>query len=210
MSWHTKSDQLISGSWLYGRIELQVSDVSFDGKYMVYAARGKNGKSWTGVCNPPWLEAITDAECASPSRGGGFWHDAQTLILQNWEAEGLPFDCYTLDDWYRRLGQPPHYDPLIERYGWKDDGDSLSLRPAHDHTVLRFRDGTYSIDEFPDLLDEVVDSAAYDSEGSLVFSRLGVLTKCEPSDLKHGRTTYSFDLETLPDGERWSGSPVRR
>jgi hypothetical protein len=62
--WDRASDEFTLAQWMRGRIYERRSDLSPDGKYMIYFARG--GKvnsptkgSWTAVSRVPWLKAIT-------------------------------------------------------------------------------------------------------------------------------------------------------
>src|SRR6266568_4210503 len=58
------------GSWFRGVIYAIDSDVSFDGKFMVYQARGMSGDTWSGICRLPWLKTLVHVE--TPITGGGY------------------------------------------------------------------------------------------------------------------------------------------
>ena len=74
------------GSWFRGVIYAIDSDVSFDGKYMVYravgAGRGKYTK-WSGVCRLPWLKTLVHVE--SPLTGGGYFDGPHDLKTHGWD-----------------------------------------------------------------------------------------------------------------------------
>jgi hypothetical protein len=46
---HTEKHWIGEGSWFRGVLYALDSDVSFDGKFMVYRARGANTQTWTGL-----------------------------------------------------------------------------------------------------------------------------------------------------------------
>ena len=77
------------GSWFRGVIYAIDSDVSFDGKYMVYravgAGRGKYTK-WSGVCRLPWL--TTHVHVESPLTGGGYFDGPHDLKTHGWDWSG--------------------------------------------------------------------------------------------------------------------------
>lgn len=61
--WDRKQDTFVLGQWLKGRIYERRSDLSGDGKYVIYFAM--NGKwdsqtkgSWTAISRAPWLKAL--------------------------------------------------------------------------------------------------------------------------------------------------------
>ncbi len=100
---------------------------------------------------------------------------------------------------------------MVDQIG--DDG--WLLRPSPKHPTLRTKFVGYLehgytfrfwLEEHPNLLDEMVDWACWDSRGALIFSRLGVVSKCDLADVRNGRVTRSFDLEPLEPGQRWQDS----
>jgi hypothetical protein len=83
--------------------------------------------------------------------------------------------------------------------GWKN-------KPSRKHPTLVVRYVGYlthgytfrfSLDDFPELLDDHVDSACWDSLGNLLYARQGILHKYSLSDLKSGRPGTVVDLEPL-------------
>jgi hypothetical protein len=75
------------GSWFRGVIHGINSDVSFDGKYMVYlavgAGRGKYTK-WSGICRLPWLKTLVHVD--SPITGGGYFDGPDDLKTHGWDC----------------------------------------------------------------------------------------------------------------------------
>ncbi|MGH9719745.1 MAG: hypothetical protein ACRD8O_06000, partial [Bryobacteraceae bacterium] len=77
-SWDRKSDRFTPGQWLRGRIFERRSDLSPDGRYMIYFAM--NGKwssetrgSWTAVSRAPWLKAVVLFGKGDCWNGGGLF-----------------------------------------------------------------------------------------------------------------------------------------
>ncbi|MDY7107484.1 MAG: hypothetical protein SYC29_02500 [Planctomycetota bacterium] len=112
------------------------------------------------------------------------------------------------DNYGRRKGWKNVAKPMVDQIG--DDG--WLLRPTPEHPALRTRYLGYlehgytfrfQLEGFPNLLDEQVDWACWDSTGALIFSRLGIVSKCDLADLMKGRVTRSFNLELLEPGRRW-------
>src|ERR1700710_2468830 len=85
--WGTATDTLEYGSWFRGKLFPMRCDVSFDGQWMVYHAMGATGKTWNGVCRPPRLKTMLEAENQGTWFGGGYWTNARTLRLNAWETQ---------------------------------------------------------------------------------------------------------------------------
>jgi hypothetical protein len=92
----TETREVSEGSWFRGVIYALQSDVSFDGKFMVYLARGKNRATWSGVCRLPWLKTLVHVE--SPLTGGGYFDGPRDLKTHGWDwseqvisADDIPF-----------------------------------------------------------------------------------------------------------------------
>ncbi|WP_157451917.1 hypothetical protein [Deinococcus aquatilis] len=95
--WNTRTDTILPGSWFAGRLYEWVSDLSPDGRHLVYLARNESkrrlhaaaeafGKettmwTWTAVCTPPWVKAL-GLWSAGPE-GGGIWTSHHTLVLDH-------------------------------------------------------------------------------------------------------------------------------
>jgi hypothetical protein len=82
---HTEKHWVAEGSWFRGVLYAMQCDVSFDGKHMVYLARGARGKgaTWSGVCRLPWLRTLVHVE--SPFVEGGCFSGPRTLATRRWE-----------------------------------------------------------------------------------------------------------------------------
>lgn len=93
--WDRKKDTFKIGQWLKGRIYEKRSDLSPNGKYLIYfAMNGKweseTGGSWTAISKAPWLKAIELYEKGDCWEGGG-------LFLSN--------NCFWLNDRYFTPGK---------------------------------------------------------------------------------------------------------
>lgn len=133
MCWNTKNDHFEYGSWFRGRIYEKRSDVSFDGKYMVYLAMGSSGETWTGVCQPPFLKTYVDWENCGTWHGGGVFTANRLLEINAGYAESvafeaiekagskLPFRCKTLENPGYGEDEGVLY-PRLERDGFRRIG----------------------------------------------------------------------------------------
>lgn len=76
--------KVTEGSWFRGKIYALRCDVSFDGAYMVYMAMGSGGNTWNGVCRPPWLTTLTEADNMGAWFGGGYFAGKKLLRTNGW------------------------------------------------------------------------------------------------------------------------------
>ena len=86
MLWNMNNDEFSLGQWLKGRIYERRSDISPDGKYLIYfALNGKwdspTGGSWTGISRAPWLRAVTLLAKGDGWHGGGLFTGNQSYWL---------------------------------------------------------------------------------------------------------------------------------
>jgi hypothetical protein len=84
--WDRKQDTFVLGQWLKGRIYERRSDLSGDGKYVIYFAM--NGKwdsqtkgSWTAISRAPWLKALVLLSKGDCWFGGGLFTSDRTYWL---------------------------------------------------------------------------------------------------------------------------------
>ncbi len=91
----TDTHLIEQGSWFRGVIHFLHCDVSFDGKFLVYMARGSSGETWSGLCRLPWLKTLAAAETPGISWGGGYFADRERLVTDAWrpdESDGAPVE----------------------------------------------------------------------------------------------------------------------
>jgi hypothetical protein len=80
----TETHAINEGSWFRGMLHPLDSDVSFDGKFMVYRANGASYRaSWSGVCRLPWLKTLVHVE--DPITGGGYFSGPNDLKTHGWD-----------------------------------------------------------------------------------------------------------------------------
>ena len=225
--WNTQRDKFEHGSWFDGHLYVMRSDVSFDGKWMVYLARGASGQTWNGCCQLPFLKTHLEADAPGTYFGGGFWKDQNTLLTNFWpDTRGtIPF----------RVDPMPNYGtedlgvviPRMERDGWVRNGDNRGTdRKISGPKYMVAKDGDdgwnwqfqkrgptlkafyrgylehgytfeFRLREYPDLLDREVEWATFDAIGNLVFTRAGWVYRYSRSDLSKGKPGFAADLNPL-------------
>ena len=216
LRWNTQTDVLEPGSWFRGKIYDYKSDVSHDGEWLVYFAKGSDGINWTGISRLPFLKTVAHNPQDHTWGGGGWWGECLTLVT-HWpeNPEDLPIrivsdrhltDCEHDSLFQRRKSLewqpvPGTEDPVYQV------PDYEFSHPTADYTLYQHQEktGPYSsADRFhlrsktlADPLDKKVDSAQVDSIGNLVFSRAGVLYRYSPDDLQRGAPGSVHDLEPL-------------
>ena len=84
--WNREKDSFVIGQWLKGRIYERRSDLSPDGKYLIYFAM--NGKwqseskgSWSAISRAPFLKAIEFFPKGDCWNGGGLWTSSNSYWL---------------------------------------------------------------------------------------------------------------------------------
>ncbi len=76
--WNRETDQFQLGQWLKGRIFERRSDLSPDGRYLMYFALnhrrpGETDGSWTAISRAPYLKALALFAKGDAWHGGGLW-----------------------------------------------------------------------------------------------------------------------------------------
>jgi hypothetical protein len=84
---HTTTLKVSEGSWFQGKLHVLRSDVSYDGRHMVYMATGHRGVTWSGVCRLPWLTTLIDQQYVG-SGGGGYFAGQRLLKAYCWGDTG--------------------------------------------------------------------------------------------------------------------------
>jgi hypothetical protein len=158
--WDRASDQFRVGQWLHGRIYERRSDLSPDGKYLLYfAMNGKwdsaTGGSWTAVSRAPWLKALALYAKGDCWEGGGlflgknkFWlndryFSAKRILQESTElirvAGYAPPQTYNAEDtgvYYVRL-QRDGWKLIEHRNSNQLDAVALFEKPLPNGWVLR-------------------------------------------------------------------------
>lgn len=134
--WDRKNNTFSLGQWLKGRIYERRTDLSPDGKYLIYFAMNakwssKTGGSWTAISKTPWLKALDLYSKGDCWEGGGlflsnneFWLNDRyftpsSILRQSGFIKRN--DNYKLDKRYGAECTGVYYPRLI-RDGWELKG----------------------------------------------------------------------------------------
>ena len=142
--WDRRDDTLQPGQWFKGKIYADYSDISPDGRHMIYLAMAglawavpETGGSWTAISILPSLTAVALWGQGGDTRGGGmfisndcFWlyDSANTYLIR--DNSGLHRETYPPDRW-RTLS----CERRMERDGWVAQGGWAALRPILEKTI---------------------------------------------------------------------------
>ena len=130
VQWDRRDDSFQVGQWLRGRIYERRSDLSPDGKHLIYFAM--NGKwssesrgSWTAISRAPYLKALAFFPKGDCWHGGGLFTGNQSYWLNDGYGHSEPGHT---DDLQRDLEFRPSgsvggeclsvYYPRLRRDGW--------------------------------------------------------------------------------------------
>ena len=131
MLWNRRNDTFELGQWLKGRIYERRSDLSPDGKHLIYfALNGKwqstVGGSWTAISRAPYLKAIALFAKGDGWHGGGIWTGTTSYWLNDGYGHQVVYDTTSVR---RDLTHPTVTDfggeclgiyyPRLLRAGWK-------------------------------------------------------------------------------------------
>ncbi len=186
---HTEKHWVNQGSWFLGMIYAFDCDVSFDGQFMIYLARGAKGNSWTGLCRLPWLKTLAHADCRAETTGGGTFGDYALLMTdarlqQSSFGSEHPFALKPLPkerfgggacnlyfrlkrDGFRRLGdnwgRSEQFDHTYRIVCTGDDGWGMSPSLYHPELKVRYLgfDGAYQYGFSLDDYPQIVDGALW-------------------------------------------------
>lgn len=151
IGWHRATDRFELGQWLVGRIYEHRSDLSPDGRHMVYfAGKGASPRDrppwWTAISRAPYLHAITLLEQTDTWGGGGAFTEHGKVFLNGGHLSGGA-DGLTPAP----VGAMPHstdgfhmgglYAAMMARRGWQVDGGS-----GYDVTLRRTLDSGWQIE----------------------------------------------------------------
>lgn len=92
--WDRRSDEFTLGQWLRGRIYERRSDLSPDGKYLLYAAtkgmwESESPGSWTAISRAPYLKPLAMFPKADDCHGGGLWTGNATYWLNDGSGHSI-------------------------------------------------------------------------------------------------------------------------
>jgi hypothetical protein len=133
ISWDLATDTFQRGHWFHGRIYDRRSDLSPDGKLLVYFASKFNRRTledreytyaWTAVSRPPWLTALALWPKGDCWWGGGLFEFNRTLMLNHRPGEDAPHPDHAPKGLRVSLNpdatgeDDPLYSRRLERDGW--------------------------------------------------------------------------------------------
>ena len=133
--WNRANDQFKTAQWLRGKIYERRSDISPDGRFLIYFAM--NGRwesesqgSWTAVSKAPWLKAIALFGKGDCWHGGGLFTSERRYWLNDGHGHRVLKDSTLLerDDDYR---PKEHYGAeCLGVYFVRLQRDGWDLKPA--------------------------------------------------------------------------------
>lgn len=136
--WNRENDKFKPGSWFKGRIYAQRSDISPDGRHLIYFALGgvawaipATRGTWTAISQLPSLKASALWGQGDTWSGGGFFLSNDTFCLHVDDQTFLIRDHSGL----RKEIYGPHlrFRSREERDGWRRTGDTD--RPVIEKTI---------------------------------------------------------------------------
>lgn len=209
--WHTASDKFVPGQWFKGRIHGYCSDLSPDGKYLVYYAEKHTGPmcQWTAISRPPYLTALV---LWKSTRTGGGLFESDTSVRLHCSYRGMtPLEGALPDGWrlcYRSSSDDDERETneqrRLKRDGWRrvaNSGLPVDHKKRRPHVwtrqndrgvVLEQRTGrsglhpsmTYLVHR-PGTKENILAAAEwadFDQQGRIVFARAGGLWEATFAD----------------------------
>ncbi len=141
LKWDLRTDEVTLGQWLKGRIYPMRSDLSPDGRHMIYFAgdarwEGSMGGAWTAVSEVPYLTALQVYRWGWHWNGGGLFLDKLRYwvnVEPGWPVEltgGVQTRLRRSDEVPAEVSPAPGDDPVIylprlRRDGWRETSRSM-------------------------------------------------------------------------------------
>ncbi len=128
--WDLRTDEFRMGQWIRARLYPMRSDLSPDGRYLIYFAlngrwQSETRGSYTAISRAPYLKAITLYPKGDAWGGGGLWTGTRTFWLNHSGPRDRPLRSsgeVTPDPAARRPGGlhecPYVYFEQLQRDGW--------------------------------------------------------------------------------------------
>lgn len=133
--WDLRTDRFAMGQWIRARIYPMRSDLSPDGRYLVYFAlngrwQSETRGSYTAISRAPYLKAIALYPKGDAWGGGGLWTGPRTFWLNHRDPREAPLRStgeVAPDPGVHRPGGiyecPYVYYEQLQRDGWSVVGD---------------------------------------------------------------------------------------
>jgi hypothetical protein len=157
IGWDRRKDTFTTGQWLRGRIYERRSDLSPDGKHLIYFAMNgrwtsETGGSWTAISKAPYLKAVTLLGKGDCWHGGGLFRTTSTYWLN--DGHGHKPLLVSSNIGREKTWQPPAYYGgecphvyfnRLQRDGWilrpdvtpENDAHVVFEKPAGSGWILR-------------------------------------------------------------------------
>jgi hypothetical protein len=128
--WDLRTDEFTLGQWFKGRIYERRSDLSPDGRHLIYFAadgqwQSETGGSWTAISRAPYLKAVVLLGKGDRWHGGGLFTGPRTYWLNDGYGHRplRTSDAVRRDEGFRPAGgyggECPHvYYNRLQRDGW--------------------------------------------------------------------------------------------
>ena len=138
VGWDMARDRFTLGQWLKGRIYPQRSDLSPDGKHVIYFAA--KGVAWTAISRAPYLKAIGLWKQSHRWNGGGLFVSSNRYWLNesfDMEAVQTPDELVMINEpadpeTCAAIGECPGiYLPRLLRDGWRETGQQERRSGEH-------------------------------------------------------------------------------
>jgi hypothetical protein len=128
LSWDLETDEIVPGQWFKGHVYERRSDLSPDGKYLLYFAGKHRGQdwTWTALSKPPAFTALARWP-KEDTYGGGLFESATSIALNHGTDETalaagseLPpsFDVHPIAPWAGGGEDEPIWLVRLARDGW--------------------------------------------------------------------------------------------
>jgi hypothetical protein len=120
--WNRERDEFQVGQWLRARLYERRSDISPDGRHMIYFV-GKATSSWTAISKTPWLKAVVFFEKGDRWQGGGLFTSSSKYWVNGCHSSVRDESKLKEDVKFRPKGGHGAeclsvYDPRLLRDGW--------------------------------------------------------------------------------------------
>lgn len=145
--WDREQDTFTLGQWLKGRIYERRSDLSPDGKYLIYFAMNGHWDeeakgAWTAISRAPYLKALALYPKGDCWHGGGLWTTDRDYWLNDGFGHAMlhESDEVTRDEIYHPGANyggecPGVYYPRLIRDGWMPT-ESMQADERHSRDVF--------------------------------------------------------------------------
>jgi hypothetical protein len=227
VKWNLETDTLERGSWFRGNIYPSRSDLSFDGKLMVYYALNPSTGifSWTAVCRPPFLKALLLWQHGDGWDGGGIFLAKNLLHINKHIDSTEKKETYPKFLRKYKIKYEPFMDKsedlLMLRDGWINRVDEKKYPKFEKLSAdQKYRlDKRWDIRYWPDmmsyslynsdtevLLTNIVNTNTrccdWDYLGRLVTVEEGIIRRYDSNDLETGIPSFEINCNSFTPPEK--------